>query len=172
MIFVLILHWHEFILSCTLLLYVSNLAPLVCHCFYYFLTYMLKLPCKWDPYHLALTQPYFIYFLIFIIGLPFFPFSFRMATRKRSRRHLHRETDKSICKIFGEKRQLEQPVHLHISACTEDGAIFKCSRYRSPWVSYFFSTPIFYFLCLFIVAFAYLIACLFDFMHLVTTWLK
>ncbi|QHO01718.1 uncharacterized protein DS421_13g417580 [Arachis hypogaea] len=51
-----------------------------------------------------------------------------MATRKGTGRRLHGETDKSICTIFGEKRQLEPPVHLHILACTEDGAIFKCGE--------------------------------------------
>jgi len=76
----------------------------------------------------------------------------------------------------GIKRALaaEPPVHLYISACTEDGAIFKCGEVDTDFQGLvtFFSTPIFYFLCLFIIAFAYLIACLFDFMHLVTTWLK
>ncbi|KAL4276539.1 hypothetical protein AHAS_Ahas20G0217300 [Arachis hypogaea] len=49
-----------------------------------------------------------------------------MATRKRTGRRYMGETNKSICTILEEKHQLAQLVHLHISACTEDGAIFKC----------------------------------------------
>ena len=49
--------------------------------------------------------------------------------------------DKSICTIFGEKYQLEQPIHLHILACTEDGAIFKYGEVDTDFhglvISYF-----------------------------------
>ena len=62
----------------------------------------------------------------------------------------------------------EPPIHLYILACTEDGAIFKCGEVdtdlRGLVTSFFFNTNV----NLLIVAFA----CLFDFMHLVTTWLK
>ena len=128
MLFVLILHWYEFILSYTLLPYVTNFIPLVCHGFYHFLTYMLKLPCKWDHYHLALTHPYFIYFLIFITGLLFLPFFFQDGHPKGNRKTFTWGDRQVHLQNLEEKLQLEQPVHLHISACTEDGAIFKCGE--------------------------------------------
>ncbi|QHO08645.1 uncharacterized protein DS421_14g474480 [Arachis hypogaea] len=79
---------------------------------------------------------------------------------------LNGETNKSICTILEEKCQLEQPVHLYISECTEDGTIFKCGKVDTDLhgLVIFFPTPTFYFICLFIIAFACLIAYLFDFL--------
>ncbi|QHO52684.1 uncharacterized protein DS421_2g41270 [Arachis hypogaea] len=94
-------------------------------------------------------------FLSLFLGyFPSFFFSFRMATTKREKKLLNGETGKSICTIYRERHQLEQPVHLYILACTENGAIFKCGEVDTDLhgLVILFSTPIFYFLYLFIVA--------------------
>ena len=61
------------------------------------------------------------------------------------------------------------PVHSHILACTEDGAIFKCGEVDTDFCGLviFFSTPTFYFfVCMFDCIFVWF------FLNLVTTWLK